>query len=193
MLSVGDAAPPRVRAPILRDYGPPRWHALLVFPRREQAAKDWLDARGVYAFFPVSVERRMVRRYLTDVARAYLPGYLFARFHGEVAWHRVLGSPFIHNALRRANGEPGLLHPETLESLREMRTTDDKLAERRANECLIRRGCKVRVISGPFQEWEVEVTEITTSGRAKFEVKLLGGTVGECALDALEFVRGPEA
>lgn len=191
--ALGDAAPPRVRAPLLRRPGLLRWHALLVYPRRETAAKAWLEQRGVYAFFPVAVVRLAYRHRYREITRAYLPGYLFAKFPGEPAWHEVIGSPFIHNTLRRHNGEPGILHPETMESLKAMRTTDDMLAERRQAATTIRRGCKVRFVRGPFEGWEVEVVDAPTEDGFSFRIAMLGGAVpGTASIGDVEFVSAAE-
>lgn len=57
----------------------PRWYALAVLARKEKAAADDLGRRGIEAFLPLYVERRIWSDRIHRVERALLPGYLFVR------------------------------------------------------------------------------------------------------------------
>lgn len=117
---IGQAASPRSRPQIVH-AGIPRWHALLTFPQREAAAKQWLAVRGVYSFYPVRLVRRDFRGKVLEFETRYLPGYVFVLFSGEPVWHLIIhdemtggGSPYVRSVIRLHSGEPGWLREETL-------------------------------------------------------------------------------
>jgi transcription antitermination factor NusG len=174
----GDMLPKRA---IVHD-GLTRWHALLVFPQREAAARAWLDARKVYSFYPVRQQDRVIRGKKSTVERRYLPGYLFARFNGAPIWHRILrdhatdmGSPFIRDAIRLHSGEPGVLMPQSLSALLDMRSRDEMLTEAQQARRLVKPGCRARVKNGAYQGQEVEVVTLTAAGGATFRLRMFGG------------------
>jgi transcription antitermination factor NusG len=185
-----------IHAPFVRYHtgpiyhpGPLRWYALTVYPQRENAAKLWLDRYSVVSFFPVLEGRKWRRNIMVPWQRRYIPGYVFAQFPGEPIWHVVQASPFIHGVLRRHDGEPGILHPDTLHQLHAMRAMDGELEAKRAARRLIRKGDRVRLLDGPFKGSEVEVVEVdTAAGRAKFPIKLLGQHLAEIGLEKVEKV-----
>jgi transcription antitermination factor NusG len=174
--------------PLIRP-GEHRWYALTTAPQRESAAKMWLERYGVVSFYPVVEGKKWRRNRMVPFQRRYIPGYLFAQFPGEPIWHILLSSPFVRDVLRRHDGTPGILHPDTLDRLHAMRAMDGELEAKRAARRLIRKGDRVRLLSGPFEGQEVEVVEVdTAAGRAKFPIKLLGATLAEIALDKVEKV-----
>lgn len=190
LLKIGDQAPPRIRLPIVARVTVRQWYALRVYPRREAKAKAWLAERGIYAFFPTVARYRVSRGRQITRERAELPGLLFAGFPGAPVWHRLFGSPYVRDALRTSSGAPGILHPDTLVRLKDMRSRSDRLEEQRLDAANIRPGCKARVIAGPFADWQVDVVQITTEGTAMFTIKLLGGVLTEIGIDKLERING---
>lgn len=155
----------------LFEPGPARWFALLCLAQREEQAEAWLSRRGVYSFHPVTVRRSRVRGRVREYQRRYLPGYVFARFGGAPIYHRVLESPFIFGALLRSDGEWGVLGPDGLTALHEMRARDDRIEEQRRE---LRRAAKrVRSLrvgeralfrAGPFAGQNCEVVDIAGGG-----------------------------
>jgi transcription antitermination factor NusG len=181
--------------PFSPDLGLPRlyqgteelhWHALITYPQRERAGKLWLDRRGVYSFFPVKRQVRMAHGRRIERDSRYLPGYLFAAFPGAPIWYKILGSPFISNAIRGHNGEPGRLHPDSIVSLRAMASVDDEITNQWRVARTPRRGDRVRIKAGVFQGHEYEVVEIV-SGNVRLKLQLLGREL-DVPLDGVEKV-----
>jgi transcription antitermination factor NusG len=140
--------------------GDPRWHALIVIPQREHAAEAMLSRHGVYSFHPVTSRTTRVRGKRKTVQSRYLPGYVFARFPGPVIWHRLVASPLIADAVRHSSGWPAVLAAQDLERLHAMRAIDEAEAERQRQARVIRRGDRVRILTGAFEGEEVEVLSL---------------------------------
>lgn len=153
--------------------GDPRWHALIVPPQREEAAEAMLARHGVYSFHPVTVRTVSVRGKRKRVVSRYLPGYVFARFPGPVIWHRLMASPVVADAVRHSSGWPAVLMPADLERLHAMRAIDEAEEERRRQAAIIRRGDRVRILSGAFEGDEVEVLSLD-NGAVQVRMCILG-------------------
>lgn len=184
--TLGQTLPPP-NLPEIMKPGPSRWFALIARPQREAAAKAWLDRHGVYAFYPVTEHWTHVRGHAVKRYRKYLPGYVFAEFPGEPLWHNLWG-PFLRDVMRMSNGTPGVLAPDTLARLFAMREVDEVLEAKRKAALAIHKGDRVRVRDGVYAGWEMEVVEISTSGKAKFRVTLLGEREVEIDVDRLKKV-----
>lgn len=153
--------------------GDPRWHALIVIPQKEAAAEAVLARHGVYSFHPVTTRTTRVRGKRRTVQSRYLPGYVFARFPGPVIWHRLMASPLIADAVRHSSGWPAVLAPQDLERLHAMRAIDEAEAERERQAKVIRRGDRVRILSGAFEGEEVEVLALD-GGAVKVRMCIMG-------------------
>lgn len=177
-LSVGDECAPVASDRAICIPGPARWYALRVTPQREDQAEAWLRLRGVYGFHPVL--RRAVRQFgkLREYDRRYLPGYVFARFHGEPLTHRVTACAFITGALCRSNGEWGVLEPSKLAAIHSMRKVDaDAEAARRLSKRRligVEAGQAVMFRIGPFAELRGEVADLRADGGAVVRLHLFG-------------------
>lgn len=177
--------------------GGARWHALIVAPMREQHAEGWLKARGVYSFHPVRVRHKKIRGATRRIVSRYLPGYVFARFPGRIITHRVVGTPFITDMIRMANGEPGKLDPEALRALHAMREVDEQTQEAEARkrrklkeQSRLRRGDRAVLLTGVMAGQSVEVLELK-AGRAKFSIRMFGGDIpAEADIGELQKVAG---
>jgi transcription antitermination factor NusG len=185
-----DVLPPYVPPGIVRP-GRSRWHALLVFPQRERAAKVWLARWQVEAFYPVKIEHIRKRGFLRPVAYNYLPGYLFANFPGAPTWHRIMGRDnerrLIRDVLRMSDGlTPGELVPETLEKLLAMRDMDATIEEQSRLRRMLKPGDRARFNGGPLTGQEVEIVSVDTHDRAKFNLKIFGAAPGEASVDMLD-------
>lgn len=151
-----------------------RWHALLTAPQGEARAEAWLKARGVYSFHPVTRRVVTIRGKAVSRVSRYLPGYVFARFPGEMIWHHVRACAHIRDCIRMASGEPGILRPADLTSLHDMRDRDDEAKEAQRRAAMIRRGDKVRIMTGLWQDSApTEVVEIV-NGKAKVRLIMFG-------------------
>lgn len=154
---------------------PARWHALMTLPQAEAKTEAWLKARGVYSFHPVTRRVVTIRGKAVSRVSRYLPGYVFARFPGEMVWHRVHACAHVHDCIRMASGQPGILRPDDLTALHAMRDRDDEAREAQRHAAMIRRGDKVRILSGLWQDSApTEVVEIGENGKAKVRLVMFG-------------------
>jgi transcription antitermination factor NusG len=191
MVEWGEVLPAFQPAAIYRP-GRSRWHALLVFPQRERAAKAWLGKWGCDAFFPVRRKYRWRRNQRVPYEAAYLPGYLFANFPGEPRWHAILGDDrrLIRDVLRMSDGvTPGELHPDTLVRLEAMRSVEAQIENVAAARKVLRKGDVARFNSGPMADMPHEVVVVSIDGgKAKFEIRITGGSPvrGEARLAMLD-------
>lgn len=163
--------------------GAPRWHGLIVNPMREDQAEDWLKLRGVYGFHPVRVRVKKIHGASRRIVSRYLPGYVFARFPGQIVAHRVIGTPFIRDMIRLADGRPAALDPHDLRALHAMRDVDEETrqaeAERRRAErdrSRVRKGDMAILLTGVMAGHHVEVLELR-AGRARFNIRMFGADI----------------
>lgn len=152
---------------------PARWHALTVLPQAEATTEAWLKARGVYSFHPVTRRVVTIRGKKVSRTKRLLPGYVFARFPGIMAWHAVKGCVHIAGCIRMASGEPGILRPDDLTALHAMRDRDDEAREEQRRAAIIRPGDKVRILSGLWSDEQTEVIAIR-HGKAIVRLTMFG-------------------
>lgn len=153
--------------------GAPRWHALMTLPQAEATTEAWLKARGVYSFHPVTRRVVTIRGKKVSRTKRLLPGYVFARFPGIMAWHAVKGCVHIAGCIRMASGEPGILRPDDLTALHAMRDRDDEEREAQRRAAIIRPGDKVRILSGLWSDEQTEVIAIR-HGKAIVRLTMFG-------------------
>lgn len=160
--------------------GASRWYALQVEAQREDHAEAWLRLRGVYAFHPVMLRQVRVKGVMRDYARRYLPGYVFARFPGDPWQHLVADSPFIHGALRRSDGEWGILEPRKLRAIHSMRKIDAEAEAMRRGDMArarLQAGDRALFRCGPFADLPCEVIELQGDAGVRVRFRLFGREV----------------
>lgn len=187
-LNVGDTVPVETEADARALYRPgePRWHGVVVPPMREGQCEAWLERRGVYSFHPVTYRTVTIRGKRKRIESRYLPGYVFARFPGPAIWHRVMASLFVADAIRMSSGDPAILAPADLTNIHAMRAIDEAAEEARRNAAKIRRGDRVRMLSGIFEGEAVEVLSLD-NGRVKIGMTLFGAErEADVAVDMIE-------
>ena len=135
----------------------------------------------MFAFHPVTRRKVRVRGVLRQVCSRYLPGYVFARFPGDPLAYRVLGSPFLSDALRRADGQWGVLGVASLRALYGMRRVDEaaetarakaRKAARAARQ--LRPGGHALFTGGVFAGAPCQVVEVNSVTGAKVRLQLYG-------------------
>lgn len=182
MIHIGGVSRP-TRQPLYQD-GPEHWHCLRVMPQREDDCEAWLDRRGVYAFHPVTVRYETHKGQRIKRVSRFIPGYVFARFPGLIAWHVVKASPFVADAIRMRDGRIATLAECDLTALRAMSDREQRERERRAAAQLIRLGDRATIASGPFEGADVEILSIK-AGRATISIRMFSGIPVEVALENL--------
>jgi len=121
------------------DDGQVRWHCLLTFPQQENRVIEWLNDKGVYAFYPVDRKVHIRRgpykgkrmpdgriRYIKE--EKLLPGYVFAKFGGLPKWHIIREGRGISGVLGQ-QGKPFQFTALDLEALLEMRRKGEEVEE----------------------------------------------------------------
>lgn len=155
----------------LFEDGPPRWHCLVVSAQRETHAERWLDLRGVYSFHPITERYKVIKGKRRRFVKRYLPGYVFARFPGDIITHRVVGTPFIRDMIRLSDGRPACLNPHDLRQLHAMRDIDTQQQNARAEAKRIRKGDRIRIVSGVLAGTETEALELS-NGKVHFTIQM---------------------
>jgi len=184
MMKVNMTDSSAVAGSILCRPGVARWHALFVSPQKEDQAEAWLQRRGVYSFHPVTTRKVIRSGRPREYHRRYLPGYVFARFPGEVLVHDVVACPFVQGALCGADGLWGVILPKDLRALHAMRKIDAELdrdrrlaARKRRKAQNLKKGDTAMFRSGAFVERTCEVVELVAEGGAKVRFQLFGREV----------------
>ena len=193
---VGDVVPHEV-VPFWSEASQMRWHGLIVPPMWERRTSTFLAGRGVYAFHPV--RNVVVRRAGKSIhqERAILPRYVFAKFPGTVAWHRLLDLPFFVDVIRVADGRPAVLDPADLTVIHDLRARHeaetrerDAAAMRRCQAMRPLRGKPARILTGAFAGEVAQVLEIKGE-RAKLRLRLFSAAIdAEVGVEALVRVGG---
>jgi transcription antitermination factor NusG len=75
--------------------------------------------------------------------------------------------------VRHSSGWPAVLAPQDLERLHAMRAIDEAEAERQRQARVIRRGDRVRILTGAFEGEEVEVMSLD-GGKVRVRMCILG-------------------
>lgn len=160
------------------------WYALRVAPQREGFVEAWLARRGVQAFHPVMQRQSVVRGRPRVWYRAYLPGYVFARFPGAPVVHRVLALPHVVGALTLRGEDWARIAPADLRALYDMRQVDADLTDARAAQLArqraaraLRPGGGALFRGGPMAGTRCEVVEIRGAGEVRVRLTLFGGEV----------------
>jgi transcription antitermination factor NusG len=171
-------------AQVLFAPGARRWYALRVAPQSEDRVEGWLARRGVYAFHPVLIRRVRQRGHLREVARRYLPGYVFAAFPGAPVVHRVCAHRDVLGAICRGDGQWGALDPEGLRAIHKMRAIDRQHLDalraeriRRRQAMALRPGDNALFRAGPLAGQACEVIEIPAQGGARVRLRMFSGDV----------------
>jgi transcription antitermination factor NusG len=189
-LAPGDMVDPVV-APdpaALFNPGPRRWYALRVAPQSEARVEGWLARRGVYAFHPVLRLSQMRRGRRVCWTRAYLPGYVFARFDGVPRYDLILAEPGVLGAVSRADGEWGVLDRASMHRVHAMRDLDraailaevaDRARARAARVAMrtLTPGRPALFRAGPLAGQVAEVVDLCGADGVRLRLRLFGAEV----------------
>ena len=133
----------KAHAPVF-SAGDMNWYAVYTCVNQERVVAKRMDEKGIENFLPLykSVRKRSDRRVVLDLP--LFPGYLFVRIP-LASRLRVLEIPRVVRIVSH-NSAPAPLPASEIESLR-LGLSHDVNAE----PCdYLRKGCRVRVIRGPF-------------------------------------------
>ena len=157
--------------------GPARWHCLRSRPQGEQRAVAWLaDFADAEAFYVARRVPIVTRGKKTEREHKLVPGYVFARVPGALAWHRVRElCPWLIGFIPTTAGEIAILDPRDLEKLYAMRARADDEQRQRDRVRYLRKGDKAILpgLIADAAEGPVEVMDFDGIN-ARVQVRLFG-------------------
>jgi len=145
------------------------WHVLHLRPRCEKKTAGHCRAHGLTFYLPLRRETKVYQRRKVTVEKPVFPGYLFASFDrdGRLALLKT------NNVVRilTPTSDRSLLHE--LAQIRKALTVDPALTPCAA----LRRGRRVRVMTGPFQGIEGTVDALKSRTKVRLNVQMIGQAV----------------
>ena len=145
------------------------WACARLEPHRERLAVHCLGVNGYEVYLPRLRERRISHGRRIEVRPPLFPGYAFVLIH--LQWH----------AARWAPGTLGLI----MDGTRPAKVADEVIEEIRRREVdglidlpkppPLRRGVRVRILSGPFTGHLAIFTDMRPRQRVEILLQLLGG------------------
>ncbi len=179
---------------------PPVWHALIVPAQREVAAREFLRAHGIYAFFPSESRYRTIAGKRIEREAAIVSRVVYAKFHQAPQWdvmrryHRMVQGVFsrfdpVRGILRPVQIPPEIikaLHGVTVEAER-IKQAQIEMRRARAMAMQVRPGDRAEIVDGPLAGFLVDVAEVR-DGAAWFE--FLTGGKGRATVESLAPIRG---
>ena len=154
-LRVGDVVPMERRYEPLGEDIPPVWLALLVPPRKDFAAVDFLKRKGLMAFAPSYMRKRHRRGVKIEMRLPVVSGLVYARFTRAPHWDALRSRRIVWGALSHG-GVPVALRSDQVRRITGM-------AEAMAERMLTKPGDLVRLAHGPLAGYLVEVTSVRGS------------------------------
>ncbi len=155
------------------------WYAVQTHTRREKAAQqaienevaalggvDWLGE----IMIPTErvVEMRSGKK--REVERQFFPGYVLVKMeYNEEAWHLLKRAQWVIGCVASGGGKPTPLSGEEMERIH---NRINQGAEDPQQEILYEVGSMVRVIDGPFKDYQGTVEEVTPE-RDRLHVQLV--------------------
>ena len=134
------------------------WYAIRTQPMREFAVTQILKIRGVTAFTPTETKwRRNGRKAKVPIERPLLPRYVLMRSDDPWAVVRAMQGRGV-SGIVCFDGRPARIPERSVEML--SRRSGAVVNTRTRVHRAFAPGDKVEIVSGPFQGWCVELTDI---------------------------------
>jgi transcriptional antiterminator RfaH len=122
------------------------WHAVHTKPHQESLAALSLKRLRVETFCPQLKQMKLIRRRRQEVIRPLFPGYLFARFDGEIQYRAVNYAAGVQRVVAWGT-EPAIVDDGLIASIR-ARLRDGCVI---VPPALLIPGQHVRILEGPLQ------------------------------------------
>ncbi len=182
---IGQQLPP---APVRRGIVsgpdmPPIWHALVVPPQKEIAVREYLRARGIYAFFPSETYTRHHAGKRIERERPIVTQHVYAQFRQQPQWDVMQRTHRLITGVYSIAGQPVAIHRDIIRHLQGLTVEAERLREARAEMLRIRKGDKATFTEGPFKGFFVEIEDVR-GGEAWFH--FITGGRGSTSVTALE-------
>lgn len=158
---------------LLSSGDPKRWYVARSKPHNEQSAKQRLIAQGFDVFLPLQDRTVRHARKVLNVCRPVFPRYMFVNFDPMTThWSSINGTIGIDRLLMRGNA-PEPVRQGVVESLLSSVDNRDRL-----QFCgSLKRGDRVRLLSGPFADQLGVLERLSSSERVHVLLAVLGGPV----------------
>ncbi|MGL6208611.1 MAG: transcription termination/antitermination protein NusG [Paracoccaceae bacterium] len=158
---IGDTLPPANPQRITSGpERPPVWHCLIVPAQRENAVRQYLRARDIYAFYPSQATTRHHCGRKLEIERPIISGHVYAQFRNQPQWH-VLKARRIIRGIYCRGVTPVAIHPDIIRHLQGLTVEAERLAAARAEMLRVREGDTATIIAGPLAGLVVNVGQIT--------------------------------
>ncbi len=161
------------------------WFLATVKPNRFAQANFNLQNQGFETFMPMLERTVRHGRTTKTVMRPAFPGYIFVGYDRDVKQWRVINNTFGVSGLVMRADTPVQVHKILMSSLMERCDNAGKLLPPQEFSA----GDKVRVLSGPFQDFLAEVEHTTDGERVRLLLDLMGRAVTvNCAGNRLQIL-----
>lgn len=181
-----DYFPPGARDIVSGPEIEPRWHVLLTPCQKMRACREFLRAKGVFAFYPSEERVRHFRGRKITREVAMVTGQVYALFKQKAHWD-VMQARRLITGVYAIDGRPVIIPSESIKHLQGLTVEAARLREARAEFLRINVGDTAKLTVGPFTGYTVEISSIR-GGLAWFDS--LAGIKGSAEMAHLEKVTG---
>lgn len=170
-------------------WGPeiaPVWHALIVPPQKENAVREYLRARDIYAFYPSEKGVRHIRGKRIEWEKPIVTQHVYAQFRQAPQWDVMKRTHRLITNVYGVGGTPMPIHRDIIRHLQGLTVEAERLREARAEMLRVRAGDKAVFIEGPLKGFVVNIEDVR-GGEAWFNF-ILGGN-SRASVKSLERVQ----
>lgn len=194
-LQIGQQVPPTRRLAIVKRKSERfTWYVLRIVSGREKTAIDILKRYGIATVMPMKTVFRRRNRHSRQKEKIQLPivpGYVFAGFHGDPVWYRVMQIPLVAGVVT-LNGEPARVSEGQVAQMAAMGGDSGVIPAPESERYMVSgrevvEGGQGEVIEGPFADVVVTVTKI--NGRTATVLAPLFGGSAEVEISLSQIVR----
>lgn len=149
-------------------------YVLQLRPGGLERAKTNLARQNVTSFMPMRTRTQRRANRLLDVKRPLFPGYLFVEVDPEtVRWRSINSTYGVAKAVSLTDGRPT---PVPTELLARVRSLDEQSLDAKGFDDFVV-GERVRVVSGPFAEFEAQIEAVPEKDRIYVLLDMMGREV----------------
>ena len=162
--------------------GKPVWHALVVPPGKEGAARAMLEVHGVHAQYPTREVKHKRRGKQIVRKLPVITQVVYAQFKHAPQWDVLKRRRIITGVYGRGDW-PIEIPYGVVRAVMGLPTVAEELARQRAEMARVREGDRATILTGPLEGMVVDIEKVE-HGRAWFSS--LTGVKGETSTDRLE-------
>lgn len=156
------------------------WYALRVAPGTERATIGKLAREGIYAFCPMSKTARFQHGRKIEIERPTVTQIIYARFKHWPNWDVLKQRKLITGVF--CNGvNPVILPKDVIRQLQGLPVKAERMRAAKEELLRVNAGDTVKLVSGPFEGFTVDVTR-SAGGQVWWQTVLANGLplLGQC-------------